>query len=96
MQVLMQVAKAMVPAINALPPLTTVPPPVPTGPFLRTPLSAGITTILDLNTKEGRKYYEAATCSLYTTTEKFDVEPNGFQLFINQLTLYNTHFQSHL
>ena len=55
------------------------------GPFLRTPLRAGIGQQLDFSTKQGRKYYEQATRSLFSTDEKFDVEPSRFQLFINLL-----------
>ena len=55
------------------------------GPFLRTPLRAGIANTLDFSTKEGRKYYEQATRSLFSTDEKFDVEPGRFQLFVNLL-----------
>ena len=85
MKALTWVVQAMVHTINALPPTAAVSPPLPVGPFLQTTLIAGIATILDLSTKEGSKYYEAASCSLHTTTEKFDVEPNGFQLFIDLL-----------
>ena len=49
------------------------------GPFLRTPLRAGIGQQLDFSTKQGRKYYEQATRSLFSTDEKFDVEPSRFQ-----------------
>ena len=55
------------------------------GPFLRTPLRAGIGQQLDFSTKQGRKYCEQATRSLFSTDEKFDVEPSRFQLFINLL-----------
>ena len=55
------------------------------GPFLRTPLRSGIANTLDFGTKEGRKYYEQATRSLFSTDEKFDVEPGRFQLFVNLL-----------
>ena len=85
----MHAAQAMVQAINALPPRAAVPPPLPMGRFLQTPLSAGLTTILDLNTKEGRKYYEPATCSLYTTTEKFDMKHNS-TIDSNCLLTYST------
>jgi hypothetical protein len=57
------------------------------GPFLRTPLSAGIANALDLNHKNGRKYYEKATESLFPTGEGFDVEPAKFQTLVNVLTI---------
>ena len=40
---------------------------------------------MDLNTKEGRKQYKDAAVSLFPVTEKFDVEPNKFQMFIDLL-----------
>jgi hypothetical protein len=55
------------------------------GPFLRTPLRANIDNILDLNTKEGRKYFESATESILPKDNLFDVEPNKFQLFMTML-----------
>ena len=40
---------------------------------------------LGSNSKDGREYYNTTTCSLWTTTEKFDVEPKGFQLLTDLL-----------
>ena len=54
-------------------------------PFLRTPLRAKTDEILDLSTKEGAKYYERATKSLYDNGPKFDVEPTQFWTFIDLL-----------
>ena len=61
---------------------------VPPGgnPFIRTPLQARTDQTLDFHQKEGRKYYENATRSLFSSSEdKFDVEPSKFQLFITLL-----------
>ena len=63
-------------------------PPPPTAganPFIRTPLQANTGQVLDLYAKEGRKYFKSATRSLFPSDEKFDVEPNNFQLFIQLL-----------
>lgn len=56
----------------------------PLGRF-RSPLSPRVAEVIDLNSKEGRKHYEQATKSLFPSNEKFEVEPNKFQLFINLL-----------
>jgi hypothetical protein len=53
------------------------------GTFLLTPLSSGITNIINYPSKQGRKQYELATKSLFATIEKFNVEHNQFQMFIN-------------
>ena len=53
--------------------------------FLRTPLRSGITDVMDFSSKDGRKYYEQATKSLFDSGNKFDVEPSSFQTFINLL-----------
>ena len=63
------------------------PPPPAAGPFLRTPLRANIAAVLDLSTKEGRKYYERATESLFPSNEGFDVEPSKFPIFMNLLAI---------
>ena len=56
------------------------------NPFIRTPLQARTDQTLDFHQKEGRKYYENATRSLFSSSEdKFDVEPSKFQLFITLL-----------
>ena len=54
--------------------------------FLRTPLQAGVNTVLDLTTEAGTKYFKRATKSLYSeNTNKFDVESNNFTSFIELL-----------
>ena len=63
------------PAPIVLPPIAT--PNIQAPIFLRTPLRHGIDKVVDLSTKEGAKYWERATKSLYDN-EKFDVNPEGF------------------
>ena len=54
-------------AVNGLPAAMQAalqPPAPPAGPFLYSPLEAGVQNIIDLSTKDGKKYYCEATCSL--------------------------------
>lgn len=60
-------------------------PEIPEVPFVRSPFASQTGVVMDLNTKEGRKQYKDAAASLFSITEKFDVEPNKFQMFINLL-----------
>lgn len=53
--------------------------------FLRTPLRSKTSEVLDLTTKEGTKYYERATKSLYDNGPKFDVDSANFFTFIELL-----------
>ena len=48
----------------------------PAGPFLRTPLQANVDNTIDFASKEGRRYHEMATKSLFPDGEKFDAEPS--------------------
>ena len=65
--------------------ITNATAPPPAGPFLRTPLQAKVNDTIDFNSKEGRRYHEMATKSLFPDGEKFDVEPAKFQTFMNLL-----------
>ena len=55
------------------------------GQFSRSPLQAHQGTILDYTSRDIRKYYELATKPLFPDAEKFQVEPEKFQTFINLL-----------
>ena len=55
------------------------------GPFLRTPLQAKVNDTIDFSSKEGHRYHEMATKSLFPAGVKFDVEPAKFQIFKNLL-----------
>ena len=57
----------------------------PAGPFLQTPLQAKVNDTIDFASKEGHRYHEMATKSLFPDGEKFDVEPAKFQIFMNLL-----------
>ena len=76
---IMQLQNAITTAITN----ATAPPPA--GPFLRTPLQARVNDTIDFASKEGRRYHEMATKSLFPDGEKFDVEPAKFQTFMNLL-----------
>ena len=65
--------------------ITNATAPPPAGPFLRTPLQVKMNDTIDFNSKEGRRYHEMATKSLFLDGEKFDVEPAKFQTFMNLL-----------
>ena len=74
---------------NTLPPITSPPVPMPvTMPppttFLLSLLLHGADKLLDLSTKDGMKYWEKATKSLYDET-KFDAVPEMFCTFIDLL-----------
>lgn len=53
--------------------------------FIRFRLQANQARVLDLSTKDNKKYYEIAMRSLFLDKEKFDVEPAKFQTFMNLL-----------
>ena len=55
------------------------------GQFSRSPLQAHQGNILDYTSRDIRKYYELATKPLFPDAEKFQVEPDKFQTFINLL-----------
>ena len=64
------------------------PAPPAVGPFIRTPLRANIANVLDYSSnKEHRKAYKAMTEPLFPQDQKFDVEPNQFQTFMNLLNV---------
>ena len=65
--------------------ITNATAPPPAGPFLQTPLQARVNDTIDFASKEGRRYHEMATKSLFPDGEKFDVEPAKFQTFMNLL-----------
>ena len=65
--------------------ITNATAPPPAGPFLRTPLQAKVNDTINFTSKEGRRYHEMATKSLFPDGEKFDVEPAKFQTFMNLL-----------
>jgi hypothetical protein len=44
--------------------------------------------LIDYTSKEGRKFYEQATRSLFPKDEYFDVEPNKFQTLISHLSAW--------
>lgn len=77
------VAQAVQAATAALPALA--PAEAPDQEFLRTPLAKHSDGVIRFDSKAGSKYYEQATQSLFSTNERFDVEPNRFQMFINLL-----------
>ena len=83
-----QAATAAANAAAAIQPVPVQPPENPAEAavlFVRTPLGSGTALVMDLNTKEGRKQYKDAAVSIFPVTEKFDVEPNKFQMFIDLL-----------
>lgn len=83
-----QAANAAMAAAQQPQPNQPIPPVVnPVVPFIRSPLASQVGTVMDLNSKEGRKQYKDATVSLFPATEKFDIEPNKFQTFIDLLHL---------
>ena len=55
------------------------------GTFSRSPLQAHQANVLDYTSRDICKYYELATKPLFPDTEKFQVEPDKFQMFINLL-----------
>ena len=57
----------------------------PAGPFLHTPLQVNMDNPIDFASKEGHRYHEMVTKSLFPDGEKFDVEPSKFQIFMNFL-----------
>ena len=84
----MQEIPAEVAAICPAPPPPAPPVVVPAaGPFHRTLLRSGVNDEIDLGHKDGRKYFEQATKSVFDTGSKFDVEPATFQTFINLLAV---------
>ena len=58
---------------------------VQAGIFSRSPLQAHQGNVLDYTSRDIRKYYELATKPLFPDAEKFQVEPDKFQTFINLL-----------
>lgn len=64
------------------------PAPIPQGLFHRSPLSAVPSAggYLDYTSKTTRKFYEQATKPLFGSSEKFEVEPEKFQTFMERLT----------
>ena len=48
-------------------------------------MQANQANVLDLSTKESRTHYEHATKSLFPDSEKFAVESEKFQTFVNLL-----------
>ena len=58
---------------------------VQAGQFSRYPLQAHQGNILDYTSRDIRKYYELATKPLFPDAERFQVEPDKFQTFINLL-----------
>ena len=58
---------------------------VQAGQFSCSPLQAYQGNILDYTSRDICKYYELATKPLFPDTEKFQVEPDKFQTFINLL-----------
>ena len=61
------------------------PQPVQAGTFSHSPLQAHQGNVLDYTSRDIRKYYELATKPLFPDAEKFQVEPDKFQTFINLL-----------
>ena len=57
----------------------------PAGPFLQTPLQANIDNTIDFTYRDGHRYHEMATKSLFPDGEKFNVELAKFQTFMNLL-----------
>ena len=66
-------ANAAAAAIQPLPVQPAENPAEAAVPFVRTPFGSGTATVMDLNTKEGRKQYKDAAVSIFPVTEKFDV-----------------------
>ena len=58
---------------------------VQAGTFSHSPLQARQGNVLDYTSRDIRKYYELATKPLFPDAEKFQVEPDKFQTFINLL-----------
>ena len=58
---------------------------VQAGNFSCSPLQAHQGNVLDYTSRDIHKYYELATKPLYPDAEKFQVEPDKFQTFINLL-----------
>ena len=60
-------------------------PPIPSGPipFHRSLLTVRVANIIDIMTKEGKKFYKEAAASLLPTGVLFDVEPEMFTTFMN-------------
>ena len=71
--------------IANMPPPPAAPVAAAAPPFLRTPLGAGITAVINYTEKDKQKLYKEATKSLFDTESKFGVEPGDFQTFINLL-----------
>ena len=58
---------------------------VQAGTFSRSPLQAHQGYVLDYTSRDIRKSYELATKPLFPDTEKFQVEPDKIQTYINLL-----------
>ena len=58
---------------------------VQVGTFSHSPLQAHQGNVLDYTSRDIHKYYELATKPLFPDMEKFHVEPDKFQTFINLL-----------
>ena len=58
---------------------------VQVGQFSCSPLQAHQGNILDYTSRDIRRYYELATKPLFPDAERFQVEPDKFQTFINLL-----------
>ena len=64
------------------------PAPMAAGPFIRTPFRANIAAVRDYSSnKDHRKAYQTLTALLFPHDQKFDVEPNKFQTFMNLLNV---------
>jgi len=55
------------------------------GAYSRSPLATNVAAQLDYETKTDTKYYENATKSVMPYKGEFDVEPNRFHLFVDQV-----------